>query len=307
MSFARQIISGSIYLITRRCSERRHFLAPQRDVDAIFSYLLAALLERHGLELLGAVQMSNHYHALVHDPEGHVPAFMRDFHMLVARSVNRLRRRSDGFWGIEQASLVEVVDGDAVVDILAYMACNPVAAGLVRRGTDWPGLRTSPYACTQRPLVLQRPQGFLRADGPLPPTATLRVVVAPTHRGLTPHAFAALVASRVADKEAALVRELEARGHRFPSLRTLASVDWSARPTTASGLFSLSPLVSARHPDRRLKTLERIKRFQSDYATARQRFVRGARNTIFPGGTWMYPRIHGLKSHPPPIPAWASA
>lgn len=307
MSVARQIIPGSIYLITRRCSERRHFLAPGCDVDALFAYLLAALLERHGIALLGAVQMSNHYHALVHDPQGNSPAFMRDFHMLVARGVNRIRRRSDGFWGVEQASLVELVDADAVVDMLAYIACNPVAAGLVRKGADWHGLRTSPYACTQRPLVLKRPAGFLRDDGPLPPTATLRVVVPPTHRGLAPHAFASLVAARVADREAALVKGLEAAGHRFPSVRTLASLDWSSRPVTASGLFTLSPMVSARSAERRAAALVRIKRFQADYATARQRFVRGKRNTIFPGGTWMYPRVHGLTAHPPPIPAWASA
>lgn len=307
MSVVRQIIPGSIYLITRRCSERRHFLAPGSDVDALFAYLLAALVERHGIELLGAVQMSNHYHALVHDPSGNAPAFMRDFHMLVARGVNRLRRRSDGFWGVEQASLVELVDGDAVVDMLAYIACNPVAAGLVRRGGDWTGLRTSPHACTQRPVVLERPRGFLRDDGPLPPTATLRVVVPPTHRALAPHAFASLIAARVADREAALVKALEASGHRFPSVRTLASVDWSRRPSTGSGLFSLSPRVSARAAEKRAATLERIKRFHDDYATARRRFVAGARNTIFPGGTWMYPRLHGLKVHPPPIPAWAAA
>ncbi len=306
MTAARPIIPGSIYLITRRCLERRRFLAPDERVNALFSYLLAAVSQRHGVEVLAAVQMSNHYHAVIHDPEGNAPAFMREFHALVGRGVNRIRGRSDAFWSADQASLVELVDREAVLDRMAYVLCNPVAAGLVEHGRNWPATRTAAGACAAPPRVYRRPAGFLRKDSAFPDEAELVVGVPPTHGDVSATKFAELLASRVRAMETQLARDLRAQGLHFMTPRALLRLDWNDAPTTPSGLFSLNPLVAARDTEVRHAALARQATFVAEYTRALRAFRRGRRSTVFPGGSWMLPRHFGARVAKPPPPAWCA-
>jgi putative transposase len=116
VTLPRQIIPGDIYHVSRRCLEQRFFLAPGEGVEELFTYLLAEAAERYGLIVLAAVQMSNHYHAIVHDPLGQLPAFLERFNGLVARSVNKIRGRKDRFWDGAQTFVAQVGDPEAVLE-----------------------------------------------------------------------------------------------------------------------------------------------------------------------------------------------
>jgi len=84
----RQILPGTVYLITRRCSERRLFLRPSALTDAIFLYVLAVAARLHRVEVHALCVLSNHYHVLVTDREARLPAFMQYLDSLVARAIN---------------------------------------------------------------------------------------------------------------------------------------------------------------------------------------------------------------------------
>jgi hypothetical protein len=59
MTAPRQVLEGTTYLVTRRTSERRCFLRPSKEINAIFGYLLASISERYGVLVHAVCVLSN--------------------------------------------------------------------------------------------------------------------------------------------------------------------------------------------------------------------------------------------------------
>jgi REP element-mobilizing transposase RayT len=155
-------------------------LDPDPVVVAAFMAALRLAAWRCGVELLGVCQMSNHYHLVVHDPEGRYPEFVAWLNARMTRRINAHRGRKDTLWEARQTSVVELGDADAVLEALAYIHLNPLAAGLVEEASEWAG-------------VLTGPEDYLpRTDG-----SGLQLCVPPTHARLGPAAFADLLRARI--------------------------------------------------------------------------------------------------------------
>jgi REP element-mobilizing transposase RayT len=78
-------------MITRRCSERRFFMRPDRETNNAFIYCLALAARKASVGIVCAGTMSNHYHAIVVDNDGRLPQFLECFH---ARQNRRGREES---------------------------------------------------------------------------------------------------------------------------------------------------------------------------------------------------------------------
>src|SRR5438477_220203 len=52
MSLPRLIVPGRIYMITRRCSERRFFLRPDPETNNAFVYCLALAAQTYGVKVI---------------------------------------------------------------------------------------------------------------------------------------------------------------------------------------------------------------------------------------------------------------
>lgn len=89
---------GTTWLVTRRCSERRFFLRPDSFVTRAILFILGYALAWFSLELHAAVALSNHWHLVITDLKGKKSQFFRLVHMMIARSVNTFRGRSEAFW-----------------------------------------------------------------------------------------------------------------------------------------------------------------------------------------------------------------
>jgi len=74
----------------KRCYGQQFRLRPDPMVVQICWYALAYVLskEKYAIELHEAIISSNHDHINTHDPEAQRPAFLQEFHSLVARAVN---------------------------------------------------------------------------------------------------------------------------------------------------------------------------------------------------------------------------
>jgi REP element-mobilizing transposase RayT len=114
----RQVLPRQFYLVTRRCTQRQFLLRPDVATNNAFLYCLIAAALRSEVDILLPCAMSNHYHAVIYDRAGRYPEFIEHFHKLLARSQNALRGRWDNFWLSEQASVVKLVDREAVFDKL---------------------------------------------------------------------------------------------------------------------------------------------------------------------------------------------
>jgi REP element-mobilizing transposase RayT len=281
----RQLIEGSTYFISHRCSERRLFLRPTPSVNATFGYLLAVAADRHGIRIHAFCVMSNHFHLLLTDPHARLPDFHRDLDSLLARALNRLLGRRGDVLDREAYNAVRLEDRAAVLDKLVYALANPVAAGLARRGSNWPGLWSAPDRIGGAPYEFHRPEGFFRKNGPLPGVARLQLERPPGFE--EDAAFTATLLKLLQAEEDAIAKRLEPLGHRLPSAATLLSLGTDPRALSPEAPGRIRPRVAARDPEVRRAALRRLADFGRDYRDALLAWRRGVRHVLFPEGTWL--------------------
>src|SRR6188768_2385500 len=283
----RPVIPGRAYMFTRRCSERRFFLRPDRLVTNAFWYCLGWAAEKHGMIVHAAVALSNHVHVVATDPRGVYPDFLRDFNGLLARVVNAARGRWEHFWDANQASAVLLEDEAAQLDKVVYTLTNPV--GLVEKAADWPGATALHAVLNGATVVAKRPEHFFRKEdngGSMPATVQLFFSPPPSFSGLPLRDYRSQVKERVegVETEAAVAR----RGARTTVLgqRRILAQRWNDKPSDAEPRRQLSPNVACRDKWLRIERLQLNKLFQEIYQDARRAFRAGL-EAIFPMGTWL--------------------
>src|SRR5262245_49626805 len=180
MSLPRQIVPGRVYLLTRRCSERRFMMRPDPATSNAFVYCLAVSAQRFDVDVIAFGTMANHHHVVAIDRKGRLPDFLQFFHRIFAAHQNVLRGRWESFWtASEQASAVELVGPDDILDKMVYAITNPVKDHIVDQVQHWPGPEALTAIVKGVPLIAQRPSRFFRPDGPLPDRATLPLIRPP--------------------------------------------------------------------------------------------------------------------------------
>ena len=292
----RQILPGRSYLVTRRCSERRFFLRPSALTNAIFLYVLAVAARLHRVEVHVFCVLSNHYHLLVTDPESRLPAFMQYLDSLVARAVNASLGRWEGFWSSENSySAVTPVAADDLVRKAAYVLGNPVSAGLVPTGREWPGLWTAPEQLGSTTLVAPRPRVFFSSTGDMPASAEL---VLATPRGFSSsEEFRELVAAALNEIEDARRREVGARG--FLGRKRVLGQSPFARPAPGEPRRELNPRVAARDKWKRIEAISRLVDFLRAYRCAWRARRAGDADVVFPAGTYQLRIEHAVRCAAP--------
>jgi putative transposase len=291
MTAPRQVLPGTTYLVTRRCSERRFFLRPSALTNAIFLYVLAVAARIHRIEVHAFCVLSNHYHLLVTDPEARLPAFMQYLDSLVARAVNASLGRWEGFWSSEASySAVSQGDPEDIVRKAAYVLANPVSAGLVRTARQWPGLWTAPEQLGAATLVALRPNVFFSPKGDMPERAEFVLTTPPGFSSAAE--FQALVAAALNELEAEKQRELDARGFLGASRARLQSP--FARPSSGAPRRALNPRIAARDKWKRIEAITRLGAFLHAYRSAWKQRRDGLRDVLFPAGTYQLRIEHGV-------------
>ncbi len=285
MTAPRQVLEGATYLVTRRCSERRFFLRPSKKTSAIFLYLLAVAAERYGILIHAFCVLSNHVHLVLTDPHARLPEFHRDLDALVARAVNCSLGRLEAFWDPDSYSAVRLEGPAAILDKIVYVLANPVAAGLVRRGSEWPGPWSDPRLIGGEALTVERPKEFFRADGPLPAVARLKLHPPPGFE--TDPELVETLRRLLGETEDRAAGELAAAGRSFLGAARVLAQKPSARPASGEPRRALSPRLACRNKWKRIEALLRLADFGRAYRKALQAWRAGVRDALFPPGTWL--------------------
>ena len=283
MTAPRRIVAGTTYLVTRRTAQRQFLLKPSDLTNRTVGYILAVAAARHGIRLHAVAVLSNHIHLVLTDPNADLPRFCQYFDSLVARAMNAGLGRWDGFWSSGSYSAVVPLNPDDVVEKTAYTLANPVQAGLVAKGREWPGLWSDPEAVGGAWRTFERPKHFFSETGFMPTLATIELSPPP---GFGVAAFRALVSSGLAAKEAAKASALESEGKRFLGVRRVLAQRHTDAPVSVEPRRGLNPRVASRDKWRRIEALMRLKSFLADYRDALARFRAGIEGVVFPHGTY---------------------
>ncbi|MBC8131828.1 MAG: hypothetical protein H7X95_02510, partial [Deltaproteobacteria bacterium] len=284
MSLPRAIIPGRTYMITRRCSERRFFLRPDRRTNNAFIYCLAVAAQAYEVKVVFTVAMSNHHHTGVVDVHGNLPEFLAYFHKLFAKHQNALRGRWEAFWAPEQTSMVQLVEGEDILDKMVYALTNPVKDHLVAKVHHWPGVNSLSAVLKDEPLRATRPRTFFRADGDMPESVELRFHRPDTLKKACPSGVASVLEERVADAEKQADQHRVETGKGIVGRAGVLNQDWRESPQTREPRRQLDPRVACRNTWRRVEALMRNRRWVASYRVAREQFVAGVRTALFPIG-----------------------
>jgi REP element-mobilizing transposase RayT len=295
MSAPRQILPGSTYLVTRRCTQRQFWLKPTRLTSQIVAYCVAYAAARTQIQLHAVCVLSNHWHAVLTDPHTRLPEFLHWVHRHIAACVNASYGRWENLWASDPASAVRLADDADVLDKIAYCLANPVAAGLVARGEDWPGLRSRPRHVAGHRMTVRRPPVYFRDDGGLPDTVELELVPPPAWRAHPATEIVRTVEAAVEDKEARARRELDAESRAFLGVKAVLRQQPSDRPPTCEPRRGLSPRIAAANKWLRIEALRRLKDFLRAYRDAFRAWQMGLRTVLFPAGTYALRVFQGAR------------
>jgi putative transposase len=288
MSLPRAVVKNRTYMITRRCSERRFFLRPDRETNNAFIYCLAVAAQKYGVKVIFAVTMSNHHHTGVLDVEGTLPDFLAHFHKLIAKHQNALRGRWEAMWAPEQTSAVELVQPEDVFEKMVYAFANPVADHLVERVHHWPGVSSLAATIAGGSLAATRPKTFFRPDGDMPAVVSLPLYLPRELASDSRAAFVARLQERIAGAERKAADERRRCGRGIVGRATIRAQHWSDSPRSREPRRKLDPRVACKNTWRRIEALARNKVWLAAYRMARRAFLAGAK-AAFPVGTfWLH-------------------
>ncbi|BDG03855.1 hypothetical protein [Anaeromyxobacter oryzae] len=291
MTSPRQVLPGTTYLVTRRCAQRQFLLRPSRATNQLFLYLLVVAARRFGIQVHAFCVLSNHFHLVVTDLDARLPAFHQFLDALVARAVNAALSRWEAFWAPNSYSAVKLVSPSDIVDKIAYVLANPVAAGLVGSGSAWPGLWSAPECIGGDPLAATRPKHFFDPKGVMPDQVTLPLT--------TPPGFASAEQFRTELLHALEEREAEARSlhcvrRGFLGVARVLAQKPTARPAPGEPRRTLNPRVAGRDKWKRIEALGRLVEFVKSYRDAWAARRAGEEEVVFPAGTYLLRVMHGV-------------
>ena len=273
MTMPRPIHKNTSYLLTRRCTQRQFLLVPRVVTTQIFTYVLALAAEKTGVLVHAVAVLSNHWHTTLSDPEGRMPEFMAYVHKYVAKAVNVSLDRCENLWATEQPSLVRLEDDDSMWEKMIYTLLNPVAAGLVRDPSQWPGLWGY-----RGEITVTRPEVYFREDGNMPEKATLRFTPPPVADAYASvEAFYTAFEADLERRRRALVAEMAAEGRGFMGPEAVLRQDVYDRPRTEEAEEGTGhPASRTVHPGDGGILRNTLRSLSHDRSSLRHRVVRPA-------------------------------
>lgn len=292
MSLPRQVLPGTYYMLTRRCSERRFFLRPDRATNKAYLYCLIEAALRFQIDIVIMCMMSNHHHVVIRDRLGRYPEFIEHLHRMIARSQNALRGRWESFWASGQTSVVRLVDRDDVLRKVAYVAANPVQDQLVDRVDHWPGVNGYRALLAGRELRAERPLHFFRKGGPMPHEVALRLRF-PDDLG-DAECLASELEALITRIERDAADERRRTGRSVLGRGAVLRQAWNSAPTTLEPRRVMSPRVAASNRWARIEALVRNKTFVRAYQQARSLWREGT-TALFPPGTYWLRRFANVQ------------
>jgi putative transposase len=280
MTYPRQVIPGSTYLVTRRCTQRHFLLKPSKVVNEVFLYVLALAAERYDLRIHAYCVLSNHCHIVLSDPHARIPAFQQFLDGIVAKALNAFRGRRENFWAPDTYSAVKLETTSDLLDKVTYVLANPVAAGLVPHGRQWPGLWSAPETIDTT-IEVRRPAIFFSRNGTLPEKVLLHLSRPPGFQST--EAIRRDLAASLAEREKRAARKHRGR---FLGVARVLAQDPNGKPRSSEPRRGLNPHLAAHDKWKRIEMLQQLIAFLRAYHRAWHAMRAGFPRVIFPYGTY---------------------
>ncbi len=247
--------------------------------------------------------MSTHVHLVFTDVRGVRPDFLRDFHRTFALCVKAFRGWPEEVFNKSKYGEHEPLTVGAVLEAIAYLIANPVAALAVRFASEWPGAKTLPADLGRRVIRVKRPDFFFDADNPDWPDEVELELELPAclEAEYGEEDARQRIAERVKELEREALVDSKTRGIPFKNARRVVRTPHTARARSYEVFGKLNPRFSAAGDgEAAAARVAELRAFDREYDAALARWTAGDRKVIFPYGTWWMRVHHGVRCRPPP-------
>jgi REP element-mobilizing transposase RayT len=321
MTPPRYITKNRIYYVTVRAVNRSFRFVPKGQVRKIIDYCLAQTLGTYRDKGLLSVHdflfMSNHFHLLLTDKGACIPDFLRDLDSLLSRELNAWRGiRGTNFE--KEPGLVRVVSDERIAEHAVYTLANPVKAFLVAKARHWKGTSSLRLEYGQ-PVPVKKPRLGLWAGkaahaerraskrskraayagrSVLPDVAYLVIDRPPIMSHLSDEQLRAEIRERLTRRENEIALERQKRGIKVLGWSKVVAQFFLAIPGKTEELFQRRPEISASNVWQRVAEAALLKKFREAYYAARERFLAGERDVMFPEGTFYIHRRWNIPVEP---------
>lgn len=288
MTLSRQFLPDTTYFITRRTTQREFWLERAPQTTQIFLYCIAVAAQKTGVQLHGACVMSNHWHAVVSDPDMKIAKFYGWVHKYVAKAINCARGRCENLWSSEKTNVIPLESPEDVLDKIAYCLCNPVSAHLIADTRNWKGVWLYRKAHSR---TILRPDVYFQTDGTMPEEAELQIWQPQFHGALSREEYENRIAAEVSLREQKIVDEMRSGNLSFMGMDAVLKQSHKDKPKSIEKPRGMNPRFAALDKWLRVSAIKRYKQFVLDYWEALKKWKLGNREVLFPAGTYAL-RIH---------------
>jgi putative transposase len=182
---------------------------------------------------------------------------------------------------------------DAIVEKIAYVLANPVAAGAVLNPDDWPGAKTCVADIGQTVMKVKRPRVFF-VPTQWSEFVELPIELPPMIAEEDAETFRNEVTKELA-LQVAMARQTITPENVLGAKRA-ATISPETRSTTPEPIRKLNPTfaVGRGHGDIAITAARAVKAFRAMYRGALEKWCKGDRNVGFPEGTWWMRVFHAV-------------
>ncbi len=276
---------GTYYAVSRRTRDRRFWLTPSGAFNATFLYIVGRALEKSGTRLVCLFCTSNHWHAIVYDPNGDVSVFMREVNRMVAQCVNAMCNRVGPLWEDEAPTITALADAQSVLDKIAYVMTQGTHHKLVRYRRQWPGARTRLCELGRR-VRYRKPKRFFPCGGP-----------EVTWQYFLPPVLGECAVENVRAAVVALEKEAHRRnvrdGATYVGSKRVENTAPNAAPTTPMKRGGRIIAIAA-SSETLSEEVAKYWLWQRGYRDCLERLRAGEQDVVFPAGAWAVERYLGL-------------
>lgn len=280
-------------MITRRTVRRTHLLRPDPELNNLYLYCLAVLSKRFDIRVHAAVLMSTHEHLIVTDVHGNLPWFIQELHRLFALGTKVLRKWDGPVWDHEKTSVVELRTPAAIVEKIAYVIANPVAAGLVRHSHQWPGVTVRAENLGRDAHPAKRPDFYFDSENPLwPSIATLELSM--PDMPMRDADARDTVAAEVERLELAAHEAMREKRWKYLDAKRVAQLSPYDRAKSVEPVRERNPTfaVGRGQRDAFFHAILTVRDFRQAYRRALELWRDVSREVVFPHGTWLMRAMH---------------
>lgn len=168
----RIIAAGATEALTRCCAFRKFLWTPSApEIHDGFLYLYGWAARQCGVRLHGISLLPNHYHSNVTPTRANLPEFTQLAHRSTACFLQEaLKAFGHGkppcVWDKRPTHYMRLMDVGASMEWALYLRLQAVAAGLVERPEDYPGLCTPLGLMKNGVVAVKRPRWAVTPDMP---------------------------------------------------------------------------------------------------------------------------------------------